>query len=465
MQLVRLTRYSFVRNYENIGYLYNQLSRRDFVYDNVGAEFLLGLKRYPVAINEIIEELSQKYPDVKKGKLKKDFIQFINDLEKEGFVILGKDEKTLNQKDEMFSYNKPKSIIPVNEHNNNIVDSKIFLNEHFKIYPRIFRAQIELTTQCNLKCIHCYLPPDNKKTVLSKKTVFSFLDQLKSMGTLEVIFTGGEALLHKDLIQILYYAKGNDFSIILLTNGNFFNHETIKAIKILDIALIQISLYSMEPNIHDKITGVKGSWHRSMKSIESLIFNNIRVEIACPIIKENENSFQGVIEYGKKIGINVSNDLAIMAREDFSRDNLNHRVNINKIHDLIKRRNQYSKSIEVNKNISRKYRPKDPVCGMGLSLINLSADGNLHPCPGFKIKLGNIYKDKINDIWERSLEVLSLRKITNKSFKKCMKCEFLDYCFICPAKFYNESGGDIFKIDKYFCEIAKSEKNLANSEI
>ena len=74
MQLVRLNKHSFIRCYENIGYLYSQLSRRDLVFDDIGAEFLLSIGRYPVSIDEIVKELSVKFPGTSEHELESDFV-------------------------------------------------------------------------------------------------------------------------------------------------------------------------------------------------------------------------------------------------------------------------------------------------------------------------------------------------------------------------------------------------------
>ena len=466
MELFKLSKNTFTRKYNDIMYIYNQLNRNDYIFDKIGAAFLQQIGRLPISIKKIIANLCLTFPNVSEEILENDFYQFIENLVKNKFIITGSSNKELIKNDVQFSYKNIflKNNTKENANNNaNQTDSKKYLDDFFTNFPKIFRAHIELTNLCNLKCIHCYIVQDDKKNKLSKEILFSFLDQLEKMGTLEVIFTGGEALLYKDLIQVLHYARKKDFTIILLTNGTLFNDEIINCIKEVNIAFVQISLYSMQSNIHDIITDVKGSWEKSIKSINKLIKKNIRVEIACPIIKENMNTFHQVIDYGNSIGVSVSNDLGIMAKEDFSRDNLNHRVDISKIKSIVKKRYQHELSTKKNTDLFQTCLPTDSVCGMGKSLICLSADGHLYPCPGFRISLGNIYENSLSNIWNKSIKIKNIRKITYSSFPKCINCEYLNYCSICPAKFYNESGGDIFKVDEYFCEITKSEKKIRES--
>lgn len=457
MKLIQLNKDSFVRRYENIGYVYNQSFKNDLVLDEVGAEFLLTITKQPTLISDIVNMLHSKYSAATKEELAADFTQFTDELEKQKFVTIWADDSTQGNTDpECDVHSQPADKKENVDHSS----SREYLKQHFCKFPRPFRAHVELTSACNLRCVHCYISPNNHTNEISKRDVYIFLDQLEAMGTMEVIFTGGEALLHRDIIEILSYARQKDFSVTLLTNGVLIDKELAISLEKLNLALVQISLYSMSPSVHDKITGLSGSWGKTKKAINTLIQYGVKVEIACPVIKENEDSFQTVTQYGNSIGVSVSNDLAIMARSDFSRDNLDHRLAPQRIRYVVGQRSHGELDENELMNPSRRDHPDEPVCGMGYSLICLSSNGDYHPCPGFELVFGNIHKNTVEEVWKHSREIIALRKINNASFTRCMKCEFLDFCAICPAKFYNESGGDLLKVDCYFCEIAKAEKHI-----
>ena len=57
-------------------------------------------------------------------------------------------------------------------------------------------VQIELTSCCNWKCVHCYIP-SNKKTTLSVDVLNSLLRKLRILGVFEITYTGGEVFLRK----------------------------------------------------------------------------------------------------------------------------------------------------------------------------------------------------------------------------------------------------------------------------
>ena len=80
------------------------------------------------------------------------------------------------------------------------------------------RLTIFLTDKCNMKCAHCFIiketPKDTEEISLSEyKKIFSSLNGRTS----QILFTGGEPTLRKDLYELCYYAynvgKGSTISI------------------------------------------------------------------------------------------------------------------------------------------------------------------------------------------------------------------------------------------------------------
>ena len=50
--------------------------------------------------------------------------------------------------------------------------------------------------------------------------------------------------------------------------------------------------------------------------------------------------------------------------------------------------------------------------------------------------------------------------MSESSFPQCLECEAYDYCARCLVRNFNESGGDMFKINPVFCEEAFLLKRL-----
>ena len=78
---------------------------------------------------------------------------------------------------------------------------------------------------------------------------------------------------------------------------------------------------------------------------------------------------------------------------------------------------------------------------------------------------GNVYQQELEDIWENSLKLKQIRTVTQGDFPGCLKCEARSFCAMCLVRNYNESGGDMFKINRHFCDVAFLNKKVVEEYV
>jgi radical SAM protein with 4Fe4S-binding SPASM domain len=227
----------------------------------------------------------------------------------------------------------------------------------------------------------------------------------------------------------------------------------------------------MNPEIHDFITTVKGSFEKSKAAIEKLVANDIPVQISCPIMKANRKGYEQVLQYAEKLKIKAQTDYIMMARSDLDTENLANRLSLEETEELLRDLMEYDinykketlQQLPISDQIKfdlERYK-KQPVCGVGYDNCCITANGDVYPCAGWQdYVLGNVYKQSLKEIWENSERVKELRKITQASFPQCIECEARDYCARCLVRNYNESGGDMFSVNHHFCDVAFLTKRL-----
>ena len=215
--LIRQSKNTFIRSTNRYGYITNQLTHYDRTYNDVGADFLRQISREPKDINDIVNELLNEYEGVTFEELKADFLDFVDDLEKTKFIVTGENNDELDKKDISFTYaiDNPKTLADVFSQQTNqgaLESTQDFFLEEVQGRPLISCLQFELSSRCNERCIHCYIPNEKKSTgfdmPLSK--VKNILDEFADMGGIHVTLSGGEAFLHKDLIEISENAMNNN---------------------------------------------------------------------------------------------------------------------------------------------------------------------------------------------------------------------------------------------------------------
>lgn len=474
MNFIKQARDVFIRRYGNIGYITNQRTKRDLYFNETGADFLDQISRETKSIETIVISLLQDYEDISYDELKNDFIDFIVNLERQDFVIIGECHEDIVSKEQSMCLKNEDTkttleYLPNPHKMDDLTDFGSCLTEKFHEIPRIFGLQIEVSSRCNERCIHCYLPNKEKEQGknIDLDLILRVLDEAKEMGTLSLTLSGGELFMHKNIDVILRHARKNDFSISILSNLVLLNNDNIELLKEINPSLIQVSLYSMIPEEHDAITLINGSFKKTKANIERLVESRLPIQISCPVMKINYKSYKDVLMYSKKIGVIAHTDFIMMAQSNFDKINLKQRLNIKEIENLLEDVIRYD-DFYTKTTIRHKSKIKDieqykklPVCGVAVDGMCLAANGDYYPCSGWHgMVLGNAYKQNIKDVWDNSKKLKDLRTITKGSFMDCITCEAKEYCDMCMVRNFNESNGDMFKINKHFCDVAFLNKKI-----
>ncbi len=471
--LFRLKKDTYFRRYEEIGYLVNRKTSRDRVVNAAGAVFLAALTRRARPFREIADEISGQFIDA-PPELDQDILEFYAIMEQDGFIVSGGTEEELDAADRPFSYSMLDPVSLENREFARIVradqGTQLVMSEHFKKHPHLLSLQIETTTRCNERCVHCYIPHPAKVREMSFEMIEDVLKQASEMGLLDLTLSGGEPLSHSRFCDILRCAARYDFCISLMSNLTLLDDEKLAAMKEAGVSLVAVSLYSMRPEVHDAITLLPGSQEKTLRAIERLVENDIFVQINCPVMKENRDDADGVLAWAAAHRLHAVTDTVMMARYDRTSDNLEHRLSLEDVRPIIRSvlEKDAGYRAHVEKKLSREKdtrdRREDPLCGVCVSAIAMTADGHFCPCAGWQgFDLGDFRRSSLRDVWERSPGVLYLRGLRMKDFPECLSCEDNEYCSVCMARNANESPtGDPLETNRHFCKVARLNHEIVD---
>jgi radical SAM protein with 4Fe4S-binding SPASM domain len=320
-------------------------------------------------------------------------------------------------------------------------------------------ALIELTHRCNLRCCHCYLPSNESLDELSTDQFKEILDQMADAGTLFITFSGGEVFLRDDFFEIATYARKKNFAISILTNGTLIDEGVADRIRSLYPLSVEISIYGANSNLHDGITGVKGSFDKSINAIRLLKERDMRIKIKTPLMKQNFDRYKKIISLADKLKVRYEFDPAICPKLDGSHMPLEYRLGE---HELLKIFSEPLLNPEIIEINEEKFHPRDQseflMCGAGKTTCVISPDGDIYPCIVLRIPLGNLREQTFSEIWLSS-ENRKIRGINFQDLRVCTHCDLLAYCNRCPGIALLEDG-DIFGPAGFFCKMAEVRKSI-----
>lgn len=472
MTLYRQKFDTFIRRYDDIGYITSKSDFGDRVVDSAGAVFLAALSRNGQSLDELAAKIAPAFIGVDSDTIKKDTADFYAMLEEDGFIVSGETEEELERKDKRFSYSaiNPKTIkndfTPVIRRANKTTQE--FLEEHFKGKPHLTSFQIELTSRCNERCVHCYIPNKDEMTDIDPAFYYDVLNQCRDMGLLNITLSGGEPMLHPQFVDFLRKAKDYDFSINILSNLTLLNDEIVTEMKANRLSSVQVSLYSMKAEIHESITGLPGSFEKTKNAILKLIENDIPLQISCPTMKQNKNCYADVLNWAHEHKCRAVTDYIMMARCDNTVDNLDNRLSLDEvgkvISDILENDIEYQNEILRSDfyTVEERDISNDIVCGVCIDTLCMVANGNVYPCAGWQSYIcGNLKETPLREIWEMSPKVKYLRGLRKKDFPECLECKDRAFCAMCMVRNGNEDpNGDFLKINEHFCKVAALNRKI-----
>lgn len=295
------------------------------------------------------------------------------------------------------------------------------------INKTLTNVTIELNSNCNWRCKHCYIDDYSSSSILNLDILDKLFNDLRSLGVIQIVFTGGEIFLRKDLLEIIKLARGYFFNVSLFTNASLLNENIVKQLSDLNIEGISCTLFSMEEDIHDKFTENRGSLKKTLNNLKLLYKYGLLVEVKHIVTTMNQYEYEGIAKYCEEMGFKFLATTSIMPKRDDDQSPLELAVGKRYLEKNLDKIDYYRKFSSHIKN------EELFVCNGTRYSLFIQSNGDIHPCNNHLRKLGNILVNDIKDIWKNSEYLKWLQSLKWKELKECNECESSSYCLRCAG--------------------------------
>jgi len=304
---------------------------------------------------------------------------------------------------------------------------------------RLTNVGLNLTESCNLSCIHCFIdsgPKRDRSAELSDQMVLDTVDKLLTLGTPDFFFSGGEPLLRKDLLmKVIQKLRGHstENKIKVITNGTLLDRHVCHFFASNNID-VQVSLDGATPAVHDQIRG-KGVFRKTVRGLKMLVACGANTSTCTTVMRQNIDTIIDTVNFAISMGVGeVQTQLMIpvgKANENIDRISIDPDIGLSVMGDAKRIAEAhdawgYEKCSQYSIREGRRYRP----CDIGAYLY-ITSDGDIYPCAGMyhpSMKMGNIIKDEICEIWYKNETLKRLRGLTVHDFKECRDCAYRYFC-------------------------------------
>ena len=297
---------------------------------------------------------------------------------------------------------------------------------------------MEITSKCNLNCIHCYNRNDGLAELPVSK-IIELIDFAEKSCVSKMVFSGGEAVLHSqfvDLVRHLSKRPKSKMKRVLHSNG-FVKYVDIEDLRVFDI--VHLSFELDETGV--RVTPQKDIIAQALRLKEAGIY----CYFFATIHSKNIHRIEDMVNLANDIGVNIAFNMYV----DIN-DNGQLCMGLEKVKEVTIKLHGYFTEGKILRytsplvSIVSQQRSAEFIgikggCTAGIAACAVKANGDVIPCPFLRVKSGNIFENNMRDIWFNSEVFKTLRRRYDYQ-GQCGECEYLSYCGGCRARSLKTNG-------------------------
>ncbi|MEW6599917.1 MAG: radical SAM protein [Nitrospirota bacterium] len=306
---------------------------------------------------------------------------------------------------------------------------------------RLLSMEIEFNRNCNFNCIYCYVQNDARdRKELTKEEARDVIIQARELGARKIIVLGGEPMLYPYIMDMVRFVRENEMEVELFTNGANISEEV--AGKLCEYGVVVVlKMNTADEKLQDQLSGRKGAY----KNIHSA-FNNLKkagypgktqMGVSTIICRQNFGELIDMWVWLRDQKINPYFEM--ITPQGNARENGMLEVDSLSVKELFERISRIDRE-----KYGYNWKPQPPLVG-GQCLRHqfscaVNAYGDVLPCIGVTIPVGNIRGAKLASILRDSEVIEGLRNYKKTIKGPCGKCESRNECYGCRGAAYQMTG-------------------------
>ena len=327
---------------------------------------------------------------------------------------------------------------------------------------RLLSMEIEFNRNCNFDCIYCYVQNDaNGRKELTREEARDVIIQARDLGAQKIIVLGGEPMLYPHIMEMVQFVREQGMETELFTNGANISEAVAK--KLCDCGVVVVlKMNTTDEKLQDVLSGRKGAYkniHNALENLKKAGYpDKTQMGVSTIICRQNFAELVHMWEWLRDQKINPYFEM--ITPQGNARENGMLEVESWKMKELFERIAQIDRE-----RYGYNWKPQPPLVG-GQCLRHqfscaVNAYGDVLPCIGVTIPVGNIREAKLANILNDSEVIEELRNYKKTIKGPCGQCESRDECYGCRGAAYQMTG-DYLASDPSCWKNADRQKDIVS---
>jgi len=317
-----------------------------------------------------------------------------------------------------------------------------------------------ITRSCNLRCVHCYSDSEPLKYEgeLRTEEALRVVDDLAAFRVPVILWSGGEPLIRRDLLDLVSHAREKGIRSTISTNGTLIDRDMAERIKAAGVSYVGVSLDGIG-EVNDAFRGRRGAFRDALAGIRNLMDVGQKVGLRFTMTRHNIQTlpeifalieaegiqrvcFYHLVYSGRGRGV-MGEDLDAAetrravdyifekaleyGRQGSPREVLTVDNHADGIYLYLRSRELAPRrSAEIYELLARNGGNRS-----GIAIADIDFLGNVHPDQfSWNVTLGNVREEPFSVIWSRDDHPIleALRNRREKIGGRCRTCNWFHFC-------------------------------------
>ena len=303
---------------------------------------------------------------------------------------------------------------------------------------RLLSAEIEFNRSCNYRCPYCYAAGSYDNCELGAERAADVIRQVAALGARKIVVLGGEPLLCRELKAHIELIGSLGMAAEVFTNASLMTPEWAEFFFTHGCRVV-VKLNSLRPEVQEKLTGVPGALDKALRAIRILQEAGMdadRLAASTVISTANEDDIVGLWQYLREHGVRPY--VEIMTPQGRLLEHRALEVPPSRIKGIFDRIAAYDRAHGYE------WEPQPPLVGCKCLRHQYScvinAVGDVTPCVGVTVTLGNVCRQPLADILAQSNVLRNLKNFRNTIKGPCRTCDKAETCYGCRGAAYQLTG-------------------------